>query len=223
MLDLKKIQKDHGLEKRVDINLKINMKAIIEIKTGEYVSFRNDGTWIYSATPVIYPDDADFELYKIYLRRTRNLVDYEFIDVDVKRKNLVNTDSMMKFAILHERGEWNDDIKDWANVVNAAEVLSSRIFDKVIKAHDNSRERGLSSKGHPYKLLTYEVAARILVTIKDENNENTITIIGTDVIGSSTGIQSMYGSVDKIIQMLDYFIHHYHSIKFEEDKKISIV
>ncbi len=199
------------------------MKAIIEIKSGEYVSFRNDGTWINLITPVIYPDDADFELYKIYLKRTRSIDDYEFIDVDVKRKNSVTTDSMMKCVISHERGEWNDDIKDWVNVVNAAEVLSSRIFNKVIQAHNNSSVRGLSSKGHPYKLLTYEVASRILLTIKDIEDENTITIIGTDVKDSSTGIQSTYGSVDKIIQMLDYFTHKHYSIKFEEDKKITIL
>lgn len=139
----------------------------------------------------------------------------------------MDTREMLDLVIRHERGEYNPKIEQWVNLSNAADVFAFKAYKDIKRKHSRTNKRGFSfsvetSRGK-FTILTYEVAARIMITIRDEKDQNSVSLVGSTDRDNIAGLHAIHGSVKKAISMLDYFTQQWYTVKLKSNKNVSMI
>src|SRR5437016_1634129 len=118
----------------------------------------------------------------------------------------MTTAEMINISLENERAleegrPRTDAMRILSNLRNACEIFAQKSFYQIRKMHEGTSERGLSAEydkyqdsGNPQhsihrvKILTFCVAGRIMITIKNKN-EDSITLVG----GEDPGPNQMAG------------------------------
>lgn len=97
------------------------------------------------------------------------------------------------------------EMRAFSNLRNACEVFSTKSYGDFKKMHnDESKSRGFSAEYHGIKILTYYIAGRIMITVKNKD-EDYITLVGSDEDSpnSMAGFHGIGCDVDVALDMLE--------------------
>jgi len=150
---------------------------------------------------------------------------------------------------LNDGGKRFPKMRVYTNLRNACEVFSSKCYEDIRKIHSESLNRGWSAELLPHevgqmfpfemkkddpfaiKVLTYCMAGRIMITIKNIR-EDSITLVG----GEDPGKNSMAGFhgidceiPDVALDMLEQLTHKWYLIynknnnRFRKEEKLTII
>ncbi len=137
--------------------------------------------------------------------------------------DLMTTHKMVQLVIAKERGEYSNDIRQLTNLQNATEVFSNRHFNKIQESSNKEKSRGLSflNETNGFKILTYQFMGRIMVSITD--GTTIVSLVGSEEGAPHAGLHSMTGSINKALQMLDYFTDNWGEVLLKVDENITLV
>lgn len=135
------------------------------------------------------------------------------------------------------------------NLRNACEIFSQRAFNDIRTLHENEKkERGISAIYNKYKLdsdgketeevifslkiMTYCMAGRIMITIKNDKDESVTLCGGEDRKDSIAGFHGIDGNPNVALDMLEELTECWYVLydkrgknntnKFTTDKQIKI-
>lgn len=163
-------------------------------------------------------------------------------------ETILTTSEMIEQVILNERllNEGGTprtlEMRVMSNLRNACDVFARVSFEHIRMIHSKSEVRGLSAELTPgevgecyaMKILTYCMAGRIMITIKNKN-EDYITLCGGEDPGenSMAGLHAIGCDPNVALDLLEMLTNKWYLVydnrgknnvnKFKEDSNISIL
>ena len=153
--------------------------------------------------------------------------------------------SMQNYYALRNGTTRTPEMRTYSNLRNACAIFSQRAFQDIRTLHkEEKKERGISavfektSEENPDKILftvkvmTYCIAGRIMVTIKNEKEDSITLVGGEDDVDSIAGFHAIDCDPDIALDMLEILEENWFSLydnrrvnnttKFKVDKQIQI-
>jgi hypothetical protein len=162
----------------------------------------------------------------------------------------MTTKEMLNICIEDERAlnqgkERTSEMRILQNLRNACDVFSHKTWSHIRNLYQSSQERGfiailnpnglaktyvmgeeIEVKKETLKIMTYYIASRITITVKNENGDY-ITLMGADDDSSKSraGLHAIGCDVDVALDMLENITRDWCKIKdnFNVDKNISLI
>lgn len=157
--------------------------------------------------------------------------------------------SMQNYYALRNGTPRTSEMRTYSNLRNACAIFSHRAFQDIRSLHKEERkERGISAVYNKYKndadgkptdeilffikIMTYCIAGRIMVTIKNEKEDSITLVGGEDDVDSIAGFHAIDCDPDVALDMLEILEDEWYTLydkrganninKFKIDKQIKI-
>ncbi len=161
----------------------------------------------------------------------------------------MTTTEMIELSLENEKA-LNDgrprtqEMRIMSNLRNACDVFAQKSFEQIRKIHEKSSFRGFSAEYdkfkdpgdpqhsiHGIKISTFCMAGRIMVTIKNTKNGNSVTLLGGEEKGSNqmAGLHAIDGDPTEALDMLEALTRNWYTFYgrngknlFSVDKNLTI-
>lgn len=104
---------------------------------------------------------------------------------------------------------------------DAVKRFTQKVAKPLWKKLDASDNRGFKGIFGSTELLTYSIAGRVMLTFNSGKDQ--ITLVGDDSNYRRTGLQSMDGTVDSALYIINSLINHWDLSLLEPDHTISMI
>ena len=144
----------------------------------------------------------------------------------------VDSKMMMDAAILsvREPNSATAASKAFRELTTCVEKFSNVAFSKIRSVNSIAKTRGLTYNFEGNKILTYCVAGRIMVTLRCSKDRNLfVSLVGAEEASrfspnsGNAGLQGVYGELEDVLELLNWFAENWERIEFEETADVSMI